>query len=118
MIFTPKESDRKFNIGGYLLPRWERNYIINEGVLKYEKPLNPPHRDIAAWFAKIDTGNKLTSKDADTLKLQNENVGVLYVVPFSKKEDDKFYFLWCAVYPGTGRAGAYRVIQSNSKNNN
>lgn len=113
IVFVPKKSEKRIPLAHYALPTWERNYEIVNGVLKYEKPLNPPHREISAWLAKIDAGINLKSDDIKTLELQNEKCGVIYLVPFSNDKNNDLYYLWCAVYPGKGKAGAYRVIKTD-----
>jgi hypothetical protein len=113
IVFMPKKSEKRIPLAHYSLPNWERNYEIVNGVLKYEKPLNPPHREISAWLAKIDAGINLKSYDIKTLELQNEKCGVIYLVPFSNDKNNDLYYLWCAVYPGKGKAGAYRVITTD-----
>lgn len=113
IMFMQKTSEKRLAIAHYSLPLWERRYEIVNGVLKYDKPLHPPHREISAWLAKLDVGINLTTEDLGTSELQNEKCGVIYLVPFSNDKNNDLYYLWCAVYPGKGKAGAYRVITTD-----
>lgn len=113
IMFFQKTSIERLVVEEYSLPNWKRNYEHLNGVTIYEKPLNPPHREISAWLAKHDAGINLKTDDSSTLELQSEKQGVIYLVPFTNYINNDFYYLWCAVYPGKGKAGAYRVIQTN-----
>ena len=112
IMFMRRDHDKRIQLAQYSLPHWIRDYDIDHdsGVLAYNKPLNPPDKRISAWLAKHDEGIGIESYDIETLELQNEKSGVIYIVPFSNTRNNELYYLWCAVYPGNGRAGAYRVI--------
>jgi len=114
MMFVRRDGDQRIKLAQYSLPHWIRRYTIDNGILVYNKPLNPPDKAIAAWLAKHNEGAGVESEDIGTLELQNERRGVIYIVPFSyESTDSRLYYLWCAIYPGTGRAGAYRVITAD-----
>ena len=110
IMFMRRDRDRRIQLSQYSIPHWIRDYSIDNGVLVYNKPLNPPDKTISAWLAKHNEGGGLESEDIETLELQNEKCGVIYIVPFSKEDNNELYYLWCAVYPGKGKAGAYKVI--------
>jgi len=110
IMFMQKKSDELLTLAHYSLPDSKRSYVITNGILVYDKPLDPDQRKISAWLAKHDAGISLTSDDPETLELQNEKCGIIYLVPFSQYANNDLYYLWCAVYPGRGRAGAYRVL--------
>jgi hypothetical protein len=113
VMFMRRDQDRRIQLSRYSLPHWERDYTIVNGVLVYNKPLNPPDMEMSAWLAKHDKGIGIRSDDIETLELQNEKGGVIYIVPFSKRSNNELYYLWCAIYPGKGKAGAYRVITTD-----
>lgn len=94
------------------LPKWTRNYKNpTDGILIYDKPLDPGHKKISAWLAHHPEGLDLNTSDSPTLRLRNLNAGVTYIVPFSRNENpEDMFFLWCAIYPGRGSAGVYQVI--------
>lgn len=109
IMFMRRDHDKRIQLSQYSLPHWIRDYKIDNGVLVYNKPLNPPDKAISAWLTKHNEGIGLESDDIGTLELQNDKCSVIYIVPFSKEGDNQLYYLWCAVYPGKGRAGAYKV---------
>ncbi len=115
IMFKPKNNE-SLPLTPYQLPGWTRNYTMSEGRLVYDKPLDPGHRRIAAWLAKNREGAGLASQDRETLALQDEKCGVIYIVPFihKSKVDRQLFYLWCSVYPGTGKAGAYRVREEST----
>lgn len=118
IMFMKKGVNHLEKISNYSLPIMIRNYKIRpiDGVLAYDKPLEKENRKVAAWLAKVNEGMDLISYDPETLNLQNERCGIIYIVPFNSCKDGNdardFFYLWCAVYPGSGKAGAYRVITS------
>lgn len=103
IMFMRRDVDKRIQLSQYSLPHWIRDYNIDNGVLVYNKPLNPPDKATSAWFAKHNEGIGLTSHDIGTSALQDEKSGVIYIVPFSNKSNKELYYLWCAVYPGTGK---------------
>lgn len=115
IMFMQKESDERLVLSHYSLPHTRRGYTFDkdDGRLIYEKPLDPNQKKISAWLAKHDLGISLISDDPETLALVNEKCGVIYIVPFSHFTNNDLYYLWGAVYPGKGKAGAYRVITTN-----
>jgi hypothetical protein len=112
MYKRQKDPGEIIQLSNHQIPHWTRNYDLSEGVLIYDKPLDPGHRQISAWIAHHQDGDILSTIDVNTTEIRDDKCGVTYLVPFTRENDDvnNFYFLWCAVYPGKGSTGAYQVI--------
>lgn len=115
MYKRQREPGITFDLAKYKLPLWTRNYDVSDGVLIYDKPLDPLHKQVSAWMAYHKDGTNLNSLDKSTLELRNKDYGIAYLVPFSSDERPRdYYFLWCAFFPGKGSAGAYQVTHKSN----
>jgi len=115
LLFWPKNVEWKIQLGSFEIPRWGRGYRYEteDGNISVNRPYDPKDLDVCRWLAMHDTGAKLNSTDTNTLQMRSNSIGVLYIIPFwhvDKQENDVWHFLWCAVYPGSGQAGSYRVV--------
>lgn len=117
MFRRQNQPDYVFNLSKYELPKWGRNYRSpTDGMLIYDKPLDPGHKKISAWMAHHHEGELLQSFDEATLAHRSRQAGVSYIVPFSGEcNPDDLYFLWCAIYPGGGSAGVYQVTRASTR---